>query len=160
MRLTALSLFTEDEMTHGELCVRAGRWLKGTKRCNPVYTERNPFTVRESPDAIGWTAHESFLVECKVSESDFRADARKPFRRFPYLGMGQHRYYMCPPGIILEEELPERWGLLYVYPARVKVVRFAERWPASKTAMQSERNFLRAQIANEHAGFAGGGRLP
>jgi len=78
----------------------------------------------ETPDAIGWrnSASESFLVECKVSRTDFLADRRKPFRRCPEQGMGLYRYYLCPPGIIRVDDLPPGWGLLYCHPQIIQVV--------------------------------------
>jgi hypothetical protein len=42
------------------------------------------------------------------------ADKRKPHRSGDVLGLGRWRYYMCPQNLIKPEELPEKWGLLYV----------------------------------------------
>ena len=36
--------------------------------------------------------------------------------------MGNYRYYMSLPDIIKSEELPDKWGLLYVYPKQVKQI--------------------------------------
>lgn len=58
----------------------------------------------------------SVLIEAKVSRSDFLADRRKPFRQTPEYGMGSQRFYICPKGMIKKEELPDGWGLIYVYP--------------------------------------------
>ena len=67
----------------------------------------------EVPDVIGWKAScQSVLVECKVSRSDFLADALKPFRLRPDEGLGSKRLYMAPAEIIAPEELPRHWGLL------------------------------------------------
>jgi hypothetical protein len=69
------------------------------------------------PDAIGFRAvtaeTETVLVEEKVSRGDFLADARKPHREVGN-GVGLFRYYMCPAGLISPDEVPERWGLLWV----------------------------------------------
>lgn len=66
-------------MTHEELCERARRWLSGTRRCEPVFS--NIASCSEIPDAIGWSStwawHGSTVVECKTSRSDFYADSRK-----------------------------------------------------------------------------------
>jgi hypothetical protein len=35
--------------------------------------------------------------------------------------MGQFRYFMCEPGTIRPDELPERWGLLYAHEKRVTI---------------------------------------
>lgn len=52
------------------------------------------------------------LVEVKVSRSDFLRDKHKPHRHTG--GLGDFRYYMCPEGMIKIEDLPDRWGLLWV----------------------------------------------
>ncbi|WP_407503022.1 hypothetical protein [Xanthomonas euvesicatoria] len=54
------------------------------------------------------------LIEVKVSRADFLADARKEHRINPAQGVGKWRYFMCPEGLIDVDELPERWGLLWV----------------------------------------------
>jgi hypothetical protein len=56
----------------------------------------------------------SVVVEVKTSRSDFLADFKKPHRSGDTVGIGMYRYYMCPEGVIRPDELPERWGLLYV----------------------------------------------
>ena len=57
------------------------------------------------------------MVECKVGRGDFLGDKRKSFRRLPEGGVGNMRYYCCPAGLIKPQELPEHWGLVYVYPS-------------------------------------------
>ncbi|MEB2440984.1 adenylosuccinate synthase [Citrobacter braakii] len=59
----------------------------------------------------GWRGG-SVLVEVKVSRSDFLRDKHKPHRQRG--GLGDYRYYMCPEGIININDLPDRWGLLWV----------------------------------------------
>jgi hypothetical protein len=66
-------------MTHEELCERARRWLSGSRRCDPVFS--NIASCREIPDAIGWSGsyqwQGSTVVECKTSVADFHADKAK-----------------------------------------------------------------------------------
>lgn len=66
---------------HDAICERAKRWLRGTMRCNPVFS--NCASCAEIPDAIGWTSiyqfYGSIVVECKTSHSDFLADKYKAF---------------------------------------------------------------------------------
>ena len=68
----------------------------------------------ERVDAILYNSGASFLIETKISRSDFLADAKKPFRVDPSKGVGTYRYYACPEGLISVDELPEKWGLIYV----------------------------------------------
>lgn len=107
--------------THDDLVLRAEKWLQN-QSCQVVI--RDPFRSwnREQPDAIGWRSDVSILVEVKVSRSDFLADAKKHFRANPSEGMGDWRFYMCPPEIIKPEDLPEGWGLLWVYEKQIKKV--------------------------------------
>jgi hypothetical protein len=118
-------------VTHDELCERARRWLVGTRRCEPVFS--NVASCDEIPDAIGWSScHKwrgSTVVECKTSVADFYADRRKykgwRNKRWGWVMtnisraereaspeewseevipcMGDYRLYMCYPGILAAE---------------------------------------------------------
>jgi len=109
-------------MTHDELVDRAARWLRNTRKCGVVATEEQS-AAGVVPDAIGWKSYASYLIECKVTRSDFLADQKKFHRRYPEYGMGNHRYYMTPPGLLSSDELPEDWGLLEVDGRCVHVVK-------------------------------------
>lgn len=100
-------------MTHEALVDLADKWLRKEKGCGFVATE--PVTqIAEIPDAIGFRSDCSFLVECKVSRSDFLADKKKLVRINPKMGVGKFRYYLCPERLILSTDLPPMWGLLWV----------------------------------------------
>lgn len=98
-------------LTHDKLCEIAEKWLN--KHCGVVFRELRT-EANEHPDAIGFRSTFSILIECKVSRSDFKKDQTKLFRQIPSQGMGSYRYYMCPEGLLLPEEIPNKWGLLYV----------------------------------------------
>ena len=83
-------------MTHKELVEKARFWLLSAKGCNPVFTEKGSAHSNERPDAIGWSGQESIIVECKTTETDLRADAKKTFRPNSHTGMGNLRYYLFP----------------------------------------------------------------
>lgn len=107
-------------MTHDELCERAARWLRNTKRCRIVLREVVS-CAGEEPDAIGWLGTgQSILVECKVSRSDFRADQKKHVRAWG--GIGAFRFYLTPGELVRADELPEGWGLLEVRGRSVHMV--------------------------------------
>jgi len=97
-------------MTHKELVEIAYRWLLKNAGVGIAFKELKSID-REIPDAIGFGAWKSVLIECKVSRSDFLSDKKKPHRA---KGMGNWRFYMCPKGLIKVDELPEKWGLIYV----------------------------------------------
>lgn len=109
-------------MTHRDYCEIARKWLlrsnsQGGHGCAVALTECRSGYTGEMPDAIGFRAvdrdPETVVVEVKCSRADFLADARKPHREQGE-GMGRFRYFMCPEGLIQPDELPTRWGLLYV----------------------------------------------
>lgn len=107
-------------MTHNELNDIAKRWLlrpesaKGPG-CKVAFVEVGAVGSSERADAWGyrwgWNPC-SVLLEAKVSRSDFLRDRHKPHRQQG--GMGVYRYFICPEGIINIEDLPDRWGLLWV----------------------------------------------
>lgn len=100
-------------MTHSELVKIAERWLVSSRGCGAVLTELVTL-YPEIPDAIGFRDGTSTLIECKASRADFLADAKKVFRRNTWMGMGTFRFYLCPAGIITPEDLPPKWGLIWV----------------------------------------------
>ncbi len=103
---------TSSAARHAQLVARAVDWLRSKYGCGIILSEQYCATG-EVPDVIGWKGLcQSVLVECKVSRSDFLADASKPFRQNPEEGLGSKRFYLAPPGIIAREELPKHWGLL------------------------------------------------
>ena len=107
-------------MTHTDLVGIAEKWLLKSVGCGLVLRELRQGTGSpEIPDALGIKAsmgvrHGSVLVECKTSRADFLVDAEKPFRIRPETGVGAFRFYLCPVGTIHPEDLPERWGLVWV----------------------------------------------
>jgi hypothetical protein len=108
------------------------RWL-GAK-CSVVLYEFAT-AADENPDVIGWAPEAgSVLIECKLSRADFLKDAAKPVRKNPRTGMGQRRYYLCPPEIIQVKDLPPKWGLLWASKGHILVKREARGHP--------ERNLL------------------
>jgi hypothetical protein len=97
---------------HAQLVSKATDWLRKRYGCGVVLSEQCCATG-EVPDVIGWKGKcRSVVIECKVSRSDFLADAKKPFRTNPEEGLGSERFYLAPAGIIRPDELPKHWGLL------------------------------------------------
>lgn len=106
-------------LTHADLVKRAKKWLLNTIGCGFVLSELSTAAM-EIPDGIGWKDRRSILIECKATRSDFLSDKRKYFRKIPEQGMGTYRLYMCPPGIINQNDLPDKWGLLYCHPKKIQ----------------------------------------
>lgn len=132
-------------MRHCELVARAAKWLKLQKPlrvsseatayhiksgCGVIVTETGP-ALGEQPDAIGFTSNNSYLIECKTSRADFIADSKKPWRLAPERGMGNYRFFMCVPGLIQADELPEGWGLLYCHERTTEIVKAPTRQDAN-----------------------------
>jgi len=117
---------------HSTLVAIGVRWL--SRQCSVVLYEFAT-EVEENPDVIGWAPGAgSVLIECKLSRSDFLRDATKTVRRNPRAGMGQRRYYLCPPDLIQVKDLPPKWGLLWATKGQVIVKREARRSLAAQVA--------------------------
>ncbi|MFP3637714.1 hypothetical protein [Paraburkholderia sp. SIMBA_054] len=86
-----------------------------------IATELRAWGTNEEADVIGFRASSSILIEAKCSRSDFLADARKPVRSAG--GLGVYRFYLCPANLIQAEEVPDRWGLLWVQGKKVVSVK-------------------------------------
>lgn len=97
-------------MTHKELVEKAYRWILKNGGMTVAFKELYSM-ASEIPDVIGFNSWESTVIECKASRSDFLCDNKKSHRTN---GMGNWRFYCCPKGMIKKEELPEKWGLIYV----------------------------------------------
>lgn len=100
---------------HTEICKQAKKWVMkqgfGVALDDSV---RAWLETGEQPDVIAWRSNASLVIEVKVSRSDFLAEKKKPFRKNPKLGMGDWRFYLSPPGVIQQNDLPEGWGLLHI----------------------------------------------
>lgn len=128
----------DSRMTHAECVEAAAGYMQ--KRADVVLPEFYSWNA-ELPDVIAFNRDTSTVIECKVSRSDFLADKKKSFRMQPNSGMGDSRYYCCPKGLIRPEELPDRWGLLYVYPDG-KVRKIRESWGNIKKNIDAEHHLL------------------
>lgn len=128
-------------VTHASLVALGVRWL--SRQSSTVFYEFAA-SAKENPDIIGWSSGFSTLIECKVTRSDFRNDARKTVRRTGKAGMGQRRYYLCPAGTIRPEDLPKKWGLLWAEKGRVVVKREARGHP--DRSLISELCFLNSML--------------
>jgi hypothetical protein len=129
----------------------------------------------EIPDAIGWSAHGSIVVECKTSILDFYADEEKYIRytrpgwhskimgngrkkqleeagyqKFVVPNMGDYRYFLCESGIIEQahmEKYPSQ-GLLHIAGRRIKVILEAGRRESPN--LRGELRYLRFAIVNRY----------
>ncbi len=134
------------KFTHKELVKKAVYWLGHAKQCNPVFGERGSRQIAEIPDAIGFTAHESIVVEVKISKSDLLADKKKSHRTNGE-GMGNKRFYLMP------QELYEQcidhdwggWGVLTCNKYGTKQAR-GMKSDEFESSIKSERDFLRSRV--------------
>lgn len=100
-------------MNHKDLVKIASRWMAG--RHQIVITEKS--AIYEMPDVVGFSYQWTTMIECKSSRSDFLRDKRKLTRFDESYSVGNYRLYCCPKGLINEDEIPEKWSLLEVYPS-------------------------------------------
>lgn len=115
-------------ITHSDLVQRAKRWLEhahGTKyACGVVLAEYRCYSP-EIADVIGFNAHHSIVIECKVSRADFKADRRKAHRRRNNR-LGNYRYYLTLPNVACPQDIDNGWGLLYASDKRIAEVKPSE----------------------------------
>ncbi|MBX2849955.1 MAG: hypothetical protein KTR16_16640 [Acidiferrobacterales bacterium] len=104
-----------DLLTHDDIAEIGARWLK--RNGYPIAISNYTDAVEtELPDAIGFTAYgESFLLEAKVSVSDFKADFKKRHRQDGAKAYGNHRGYITPKDLLDPKEIPYGWWLLEVH---------------------------------------------
>ncbi|MCD2844862.1 hypothetical protein K4W92_00220 [Pseudomonas aeruginosa] len=114
---------------HQKLTQLGASWLR-RNGFGVVATELFCFGSREQPDVVGFRSECSAVIEVKVSRADFLADQKKPVRTVG--GLGIYRFYLCPNGLIHPEELPPKWGLLYVTGRSIRAVVAPEGnlWPS------------------------------
>jgi hypothetical protein len=123
-------------MTHEDLRKIAVRWLTISRKCTVVLSEIVSHAT-QIPDAIGWQCDRSTLVECKVSRADFLRDRDKVHNR-ANATPGMRRYYLTPPRLLTEEDLPEGWGLLEAREDYVKQVRESAHFTVSDRGVSDE----------------------
>ncbi len=133
-------------MQHATLVQLGVRWL--SRQCSVVLYEAAA-SKGEIPDVIGWAGSRSTLIECKVTRADFLRDASKAARSKPKLGMAHRRFYLCPANVLQVEDMPAKWGLLWVEKGSITVQREAKGFPQRN--LLAEVQFLstmlrRAQI--------------
>lgn len=123
-----MAVVRTSKITHKQLVERGGNWLTSSKSCIVTIMERQSGGLSgESPDVLGWDCNgHSYLIECKVSLSDFYQDKNKHFRDSANgynCGMGELRYYLCPKGLISPDQVPEKWGLLYATDYQIRTIK-------------------------------------
>lgn len=152
-------------MTHAELVDIAANWVH--KKFDVTIKEKS--CGIEIPDVVGISLSRSILVECKVSRSDFHADKRKYSRLANNIGfanekiivddrmLGNYRVYCCPKGLLNEDDIPDDWGLLEVFPsgfARLKNKIFYDHgiyWHnLSEHGLRQERHLIFTAFRDRH----------
>jgi hypothetical protein len=138
-------------MTHEELRIAALKYARGNKYdykthetnglALSVVTSDTVTDADDIPDVIGWRNGVSYLIECKASRADFKADAKKP-QRSAGTGMGEYRYYFCPKDLLEKIEIPEGWGLIELDGKKATIVLRAPHRELDVAAHQHEKRIL------------------
>ncbi|RZD16590.1 MAG: hypothetical protein EVJ46_06170 [Candidatus Acididesulfobacter guangdongensis] len=105
------------EMSHSECIDKVAKWLQkqhesiSLYRCKVILKEPHGYNIsREYPDVLGTGMKNDINIECKVSRQDFLKDGKKQHNH-PF---GNFKFYACPEGLILPDEIPEEFGLIYI----------------------------------------------
>ncbi len=102
--------------------------------------------------------NKSILVECKISKQDFYADRKKTSRNYNcpqqlkdagiyYPALGNWRFYLTPPHLLTNVEIPEGWGLYEVRGKTVKHIK-GESYKNTKILCESDRDSEVALLLN------------
>ena len=136
---------SKTDSLHYQLCELGGKFLKSRKNAKPWRTPNKYVAVEliaataEQPDVWATNGYDTSIIEVKTSHSDFLADQKKWIRskaaETADLQLGNFRYYLCPEGVIKEEELPENWGLLVWDGKKIRKVKSAT-YTKNSTAME------------------------
>lgn len=97
------------QMTHSDLVTIGARYLRYQNNCSIVIEEpASAYFVK--PDVMGFQMYSSFMIEVKISRSDFLADKRKK-----HAGdvIANRNYYLVPTGLIAPEDIKNGYGLIY-----------------------------------------------
>ena len=149
---------------HYELCKLGARLLRSRNNPTLPYNRACMYSTveivccgAELTDVWGTTGDLTVLIEVKTSRADFLADKRKYARSKVAEELnqqiGNYRYYLCPEGVITEEDLPENWGLLVYDGKKIRMLKMANKVDSS-TSMELllitsiMRRILRPQTFN------------
>ena len=127
--------------SHRDLIDAGAIWLR--RAGFPVVAKELRTTgSRETADVIGFRQACSALLEAKASRSDFLAERKKPFRTCG-AALGVYRFYLCQPGVIEADEVPQRWGLLHLDGSTVVAVRapVGNLWPTYGSGPNNWREY-------------------
>lgn len=90
----------------------------GTGRSKRDPSKGQPKSIKQRIDAIAYntwpSAHEIITFEVKCSRQDFLNEIATPRKREAAMSISDKFYFVAPPGIIMEHEVPEDCGLIII----------------------------------------------
>lgn len=135
---------SKTDSLHYQLCCLGAKFLKSRKNAEPFEMPNKYVAVElvtltaENPDIWATNGYQTTLVEVKTTHADFLADQKKWVRSeaadIADKCLGNFRYYLCPKGVINENELPNKWGLLVYDGKRITKVKPAKYQKSSTDA--------------------------
>lgn len=144
-----------DNSKHRELCLLGAEYLRKLPFGGVKYVSVELVTQGwELADVWATTGFRSYLIEVKVSRSDFLRDARKEVRKNPNDGAGNFRYYLCPDSMVSKDEVPDNWGLLCERNGVITIEKEANEQEANNRAENAilcsimRREGIKAQVFN------------
>lgn len=131
---------SKTDSLHYELCCKAATWIRQPRNREKWHNQYQLSVVelvctgKELTDVYATNGEISCIIEAKTSHQDFEVDGAKYTRLRPDEGLGDFRYYLCPEGLIKENELPPYWGLLYYKDGKIVKVKSAIQQSCDKRA--------------------------
>ena len=117
-----MSSFVEG-LTHDQIADIGAEWVR--RKGFPVaFSNMRSTSYGEQPDVLGFNPYgHTFLLEAKVSRSDFLSDSSKPWRSKGLSAIGDYRGFITPKSLLKPEEIPYGWWLLEVHGKSKPVVK-------------------------------------
>jgi hypothetical protein len=143
------------DLTHDQIAEIGAKWLSRHGYKYVFSNMRSQFSS-ENPDALGLKGgfSDAFVLEVKVSRSDFLADKKKTHRQLGK-GVGLHYAYLTPKGLIDPLEVPYGWQLLEIHgktKPKIVVVKGKKRYGSNvfyeNTNAEEMRHFVNHFLKN------------
>lgn len=104
-------------MIHDGLVQRGIKWLENNPnhqfRCSFVLAKYEQFN-EDMPDVMGFSYYHTIVIECRP------LNPNNKHRKMDW-GLGDYRFYLCPPNVIKKSDIPEDWGLLYCHKNKITI---------------------------------------
>jgi hypothetical protein len=107
-------MLKEHSTLHAQLADLAADWLvkDAYRKYHCRYAVKELVTVSYATFDVFGIDITTTMIEVKTSHADFLRDKKKRYQK-SNLFVADYNFYFCPDNVIKQEELSEKWGLIY-----------------------------------------------